>query len=107
MVGASVSIFLTIPMYRVANILFNKNIFLFYHSVELAVWTHYVATELQPDLLEGLPARTTSAGPMATITTTTTTTNGNSATLEPSEPSDESNLEPPTAPNGNNGNGMC
>lgn len=72
----------------------------------MAVWTHCVAAELQPDLLEGLPARTTSAGAMATITTTTTTTNGNSAPLEPSEPSDESNLEPPTAPNGNNGNGM-
>ncbi|KAJ6644384.1 hypothetical protein Bhyg_09353, partial [Pseudolycoriella hygida] len=48
--------------------------------VELAVWTHCVATELQPDLLEGLPARNSSA--------------------------DESNLEPPTAPNGNNGNGV-
>ncbi|KAG4078698.1 hypothetical protein HA402_015288 [Bradysia odoriphaga] len=77
------------------------------HRVELAVWTHCVASELQPELLEGLPPRTASAGPLATITTTTTTTtNGNSAPLEPSEPSDESNSEPPTAPNGNNGNGV-
>lgn len=67
----------------------------------MAVWTHYVATELQPELLEGLPTRNTSVGSLATITTTTT--NGNSAL----EPSDESNLEPPIAPNGNNGNGMC
>lgn len=79
--------------------------FFFHNSVELAVWTHCVATELQPDLLEGLPPRTSSTGPLATITTTTTTTNGNSAPLEASEPSDESNLEPPTATNGNNGNG--
>lgn len=29
------------------------------HRVELALWTHYVASELKPELLEGMPNGTT------------------------------------------------
>lgn len=68
--------------------------------MELAIWTHYVATQLQPDLLEGLP---TGSHLVTTTTTSTTTTNGSTPL---SEQSDESNLEPPAPSNGNNGNGM-
>lgn len=61
---------------------------LFGSSVELAIWTHYVATELKPELLEGLPTgshlvTTSSSTTITTITTaeappasTTTTTTG-------------------------------
>lgn len=74
------------------------------HNVELALWTHYVARELQPELLDDMPAATEgsknsySRNPTAaTKTASTTTTNGASLpssgnnTIE--EPSDESNLE--------------
>lgn len=54
------------------------------HRVELALWTHYVACELLPEVLEDLPV----ANGVTTTTTTTTTT---------LEPSDESNLEPAQA----------
>lgn len=82
------------------------------HRVELALWTHYVASELKPELLENVPGFTGSNkstheliinNTNSTVTTTTTTaTNG----VPPSiEASDESNLEPaqPTPQNGNNG----
>ncbi|XP_052870498.1 uncharacterized protein LOC128276071 [Anopheles cruzii] len=50
------------------------------HRVELALWTHYVASELQPDLLENIPEE--SAGPVnsldgtnpSAVDTTTATT---------------------------------
>ncbi|XP_046434164.1 cell wall integrity and stress response component 4 [Neodiprion virginianus] len=50
------------------------------HRVELALWTHYVASELQPELLDGIPG---------------TTENGNSHPTngETTEPSDDSNQE--------------
>ncbi|XP_063981668.1 uncharacterized protein LOC135164861 [Diachasmimorpha longicaudata] len=51
------------------------------HRVELALWTHYVASELKPELLEGIPG---------------TTENGNthaSSNGEATEPSDDSNSE--------------
>ncbi|KAI5651994.1 hypothetical protein NE865_00331 [Phthorimaea operculella] len=55
------------------------------HMVELAIWTHYIVSDLQPELL-GKPARDSPVAP----------TNGGS----PLPPSDESNLEPPTNGNG-------
>lgn len=75
------------------------------HNVELALWTHYVARELQPELLDDMPAATEgsknsySRNPTtATAPKTATPTNGaslpssgNNTTLE--EPSDESNLD--------------
>lgn len=75
------------------------------HNVELALWTHYVARELQPDLLDDMPAATEgsknsySRNPTtATAPKTAAPTNGaslpssgNNTTLE--EPSDESNLD--------------
>lgn len=75
------------------------------HNVELALWTHYVARELQPELLDDMPAATDgsknsySRNPTtATAPKTATPTNGaslpssgNNTTLE--EPSDESNLD--------------
>jgi len=51
------------------------------HRVELALWTHYVASELKPDLLNGIPG---------------STENGNShppSNGEATEPSDDSNQE--------------
>ncbi|KAI4504282.1 hypothetical protein M0802_000753 [Mischocyttarus mexicanus] len=51
------------------------------HRVELALWTHYVASELKPELLEGIPG---------------STENGNShpsSNGEATEPSDDSNQE--------------
>ncbi|XP_012271785.1 uncharacterized protein LOC105695088 [Orussus abietinus] len=50
------------------------------HRVELALWTHYVASELKPELLDGIPG---------------TTENGNSHPTngETTEPSDDSNQE--------------
>lgn len=62
------------------------------HRVELALWTHYVASEMQPDLLIGLPESDNHVAATNGIT-------------HPSDQSDESNLEP-AAPNGNNGNGV-
>lgn len=75
------------------------------HNVELALWTHYVARELQPELLDDMPAATEgsknsySRSPStATAPKTATPTNGaslpasdNNTTIE--EPSDESNLD--------------
>lgn len=52
------------------------------HRVELALWTHYVACELNPELLEGIPL---------------SAENGNShppSNGEATEPSDDSNQEP-------------
>lgn len=85
------------------------------HRVELALWTHYNAYEMKPELLEDIPAYTTNnstthASPVAVdvddglpIISNTTSTNG----VPPSsiEASDESNLEPAqaTPQNGNNG----
>ncbi|XP_058447595.1 kinesin-related protein 6-like [Malaya genurostris] len=77
------------------------------HNVELALWTHYVARELQPELLDEMPAATDgtknsySRNPISTAKTTTTSaaTNGASVSLASSEnntmeePSDESNLD--------------
>lgn len=57
------------------------------HQVELALWTHYVASELKPELLEDI------VGPVKS------TTNGNSTHTNGSAIdtcSDESNLEPAT-----------
>lgn len=92
--------------------------------VEIAVWTHYVASDLKPEWLEGMselgngvagvvpaPADTTNddaSNDVDTVTTTTTTlhtTNG----VPPSsiEASDESNLEPAQLPAAQNGNGKC
>ncbi|XP_059609691.1 uncharacterized protein LOC132257030 [Phlebotomus argentipes] len=51
------------------------------HRVELALWTHYVASELQPELLVGIPSFDMSKNHVL---------NG----IAPLEPSDESNLEP-------------
>ncbi|EDS30757.1 conserved hypothetical protein [Culex quinquefasciatus] len=88
------------------------------HNVELALWTHYVARELQPDLLDNMPAAvagsknsysrnptaisaTNGSGnnnvtPAATTTTKTTTT-----AEEP--PSDESNLDTELGKSGGSG----
>lgn len=92
--------------------------------VEIAVWTHYVASDLKPEWLDGMselgngvagvvpaPADTTNddaSNDVDTVTTTTlhtTTTNG----VPPSsiEASDESNLEPAQLPAAQNGNGKC
>ncbi|KAI8435839.1 hypothetical protein MSG28_004055 [Choristoneura fumiferana] len=54
------------------------------HMVELAIWTHNVLSDLQPELLGKSP------------NSTPVPTNGGS----PLPPSDESNLEPPTNGNG-------
>lgn len=98
----------------------SKNI---YNRVEIAVWTHYVASDLKPEWLEGLSelgngiavgvtaaaADTTNdaSNDVDTVTTTTihTTTNG----VPPSsiEASDESNLEPAQPQAAQNGNGKC
>uniref|UniRef100_A0A336MVM8 CSON006919 protein n=1 Tax=Culicoides sonorensis TaxID=179676 RepID=A0A336MVM8_CULSO len=94
------------------------------HRVELAVWTHYVASDLKPEWLEGLselgngvapgitvaaPADTTNddaSNDVDTVTTTTTTLNKTNGVPPSSiEASDESNLEPATQPAAQNGNG--
>lgn len=96
------------------------------HRVELALWTHFVACDLKPELLEDMPegshhhpssvpngvsidkdsgendTTTTQTSPTSDTTATTQTTTGNN----PLEPSDESNLDPPAPSNGNNGNGV-
>ncbi|XP_011302507.1 uncharacterized protein Amun [Fopius arisanus] len=51
------------------------------HRVELALWTHYVASELKPELLEGIPGATENGN-------THPSSNG-----EATEPSDDSNPE--------------
>lgn len=55
------------------------------HSVELAIWTHNILSDLLPQLLGKEPVQRAVAQ-----------TNGGS----PLPPSDESNLEPPTNGNG-------
>lgn len=62
------------------------------HSVELAIWTHCVVSELQPDLLEGDSPTNGSTADTANPAAPTPTT--------PLETSDESNLEPPHLTNG-------
>lgn len=56
--------------------------------MELALWTHYVASELSPELLSDMPERTDNHKISGTNGVTTTTT----TQLEPSD--NESNLEP-------------
>lgn len=51
------------------------------HRVELALWTHYVASELKPELLDGIPGSTENGNSHGA-------TNG-----EATEPSDDSNQE--------------
>lgn len=80
------------------------------HNVELALWTHYVARELKPELLDEMPAavegskNSYSRNPSTTTMVSTTpstpaATNGASVSLASSEnntmeePSDESNLD--------------
>ncbi|XP_055549069.1 probable serine/threonine-protein kinase mps1 [Wyeomyia smithii] len=80
------------------------------HNVELALWTHYVARELQPELLDNMPPavdgskNSYSRNPVSTTTPSKTpatpaATNGASVSLASSEnntmeePSDESNLD--------------
>ncbi|XP_055640853.1 probable serine/threonine-protein kinase mps1 [Toxorhynchites rutilus septentrionalis] len=77
------------------------------HNVELALWTHYVARELQPELLDDMPAAVEGSKNSYTRNPTSTktpssmpaATNGASVSLASSEnntmeePSDESNLE--------------
>lgn len=77
------------------------------HRVELSLWTHYVARELKPELLDDMPAATEgsknsySRNPTGTTTVSSTpaATNGASVSLASSEnntmeePSDESNLD--------------
>uniref|UniRef100_A0A182Y3Q8 Uncharacterized protein n=1 Tax=Anopheles stephensi TaxID=30069 RepID=A0A182Y3Q8_ANOST len=79
------------------------------HKVELALWTHYVASELQPDLLEHIPANgksvTDTADPNSRASPSnpaksdvSMTTNGNSTSLPMTqsnheEPSDDSNCD--------------
>lgn len=58
------------------------------HKVELALWTHYIASELKPELLDGLPTENGN-------TTHNTPTNG-----ETTEPSDDSNQETVVVVNG-------
>lgn len=57
------------------------------HKVELALWTHYVASELKPELLDGIPTENGN--------TQHTPTNG-----ETTEPSDDSNQETVVVVNG-------
>lgn len=88
------------------------------HRVELALWTHFVASDLKPELLEGMPEGThhhpssvANGINNSTSDVTSTTTDDINDEQSPAansglgnEPSDESNLEP-AASNGNNGNG--
>ncbi|XP_058055788.1 uncharacterized protein LOC131207194 [Anopheles bellator] len=64
------------------------------HRVELALWTHYVASELQPELLENIPEESPgpvnsldgtspSAVDITTATTTCSTNSSNHTTAEP------------------------
>jgi hypothetical protein len=58
------------------------------HKVELALWTHYVASELKPELLDGIPS---------------STENGNAhppSNGEATEPSDDSNQDTAVVVNG-------
>ncbi|XP_062562036.1 uncharacterized protein LOC134225736 [Armigeres subalbatus] len=75
------------------------------HNVELALWTHYVARELQPELLDDMPVATQgsknsySRNPATAVAPKTATptngaslpSSGNNTNIE--EPSDESNLD--------------
>jgi len=80
------------------------------HKVELALWTHYVASDMKPELLENIPAFTNNSSHELIITNSTTTTNNSTATngVPPSiEASDESNLEPAQSTPQNGNNGKC
>lgn len=93
----------------------NKLTILSYYSVELSLWTHSVASEYQPDLLNDLPegnSNNCNNHQTGTNGVTITTTSASTITSEDHETtieqSDESNLEPalmqkPTI-NGNNRN---
>ncbi|KAK0083423.1 hypothetical protein PV325_008808 [Microctonus aethiopoides] len=58
------------------------------HRVELALWTHYVASEMKPELLDGIPGSTENGNAH-------TPTNG-----EATEPSDDSNQDAAVVVNG-------
>uniref|UniRef100_A0A1B0DE31 Uncharacterized protein n=1 Tax=Phlebotomus papatasi TaxID=29031 RepID=A0A1B0DE31_PHLPP len=60
------------------------------HRVELALWTHYVASELQPELLKEIPGGGGGGGG-GEITKNHVANGINATSLEPS---DDSNLEP-------------
>lgn len=106
-----------------SSFLINYYNILIIYRVEIAVWTHYVASDLKPEWLEGLselgngtaviptPADTTNdaSNDVDTVTTTTTTTLHTTNGVPPSsiEASDESNLEPAQPPAAQNGNGKC
>uniref|UniRef100_A0A8D9ATB4 Uncharacterized protein n=1 Tax=Cacopsylla melanoneura TaxID=428564 RepID=A0A8D9ATB4_9HEMI len=62
------------------------------HQVELALWTHYVAAELKPELLDNIPRSNGSTSNGTHVTNGT-----NPTTIDAC--SDESNLEPPTQNN--------
>lgn len=72
----------------------------FHFRVELALWTHYVASELSPEMLSDLPPSTdnhkTSSGTNGVTTTGTTAADTTTTQLEPSS-DNESNLEPAQA----------
>lgn len=80
------------------------------HNVELALWTHYVARELQPDLLDNMPAAVEgSKNSYSRNPTTTTNGSGNNnvtpaatttTTTAEEPPSDESNLDTELAKSG-------
>lgn len=85
------------------------------HNVELALWTHYVARELQPDLLDLMPAAvegsknsysrtpaTNGSGNNNVTSAATTPTTTTAATAE-EPPSDESNLDTELAKSGGSG----
>lgn len=62
----------------------------------MALWTHYIANELCPDLLTDMPDRTDQTLQKITGTngtTTTTTITANNTTTASETASDESNLE--------------
>lgn len=115
MVSASVSGFYIASAYfpfveHFGNIL-RSFVFSACFSVELAIWTHYVATELKPELLEGLPTgshlvTTSSSTTITTITTaeappasTTTTTTGDDDE-QPEQDDDKSAVVAVVATNG-------
>lgn len=75
------------------------------HKVEMALWAHYVAADLQPDLLKGMPESNGVANTGSAVTVSVA--NGSAAVPEPDTeddssqngvpPSDESNLDSESA----------
>ncbi|XP_073974557.1 protein amun [Rhodnius prolixus] len=61
------------------------------HRVELALWTHYVASELQPELLDSIPNGTTSHSNGSEKTLESESSNA--ASTDALDASDESSLE--------------